>query len=298
MHAIKNKSTNILSNKMLNELRTKIFNKVLSLKLKDFEKFPSSDVYTRLTVDAENVKTLFSDNIPVVINDLMHIIFMIIVMIMIDIKLSIIGITIIIILAIYSFGTVKKLKKIQSITVKKRDLESREFSETYSKSKLTKFFALEDKNISKVNNLMDEELKNRYKYIFANSFLWPVSVLAEAVSIYAILYYVLNVESGISLGTVYIFLYYIRQCFSPLKELFNQLEEIQNAQVSLDRINTILLVEENEDIKTGLNVENLKGDIELENVTFSYDKQIILDDISFKMNAGEKTAIIGRTRSR
>lgn len=100
------------------------------------------------------------------------------------------------------------------------------------------------------------------------------------------------------MGTVYIFLYYIRQCFSPLKELFNQIEEIQTSQVSLERINTILSIQEKEEINKGLNIENLKGNIEFNNVSFAYDKQIILSDISFKISAGEKTAIVGRTRCR
>ena len=72
------------------------------------------------------------------------------------------------------------------------------------------------------------------------------------------MYYALNIEIGISLGTVYIFLYYIRQCFSPLKELFNQIEDIQTSQVSLERINNILAIEEKEDIEKGLNIEELK----------------------------------------
>ena len=90
--------------------------------------------------------------------------------------------------------------------MKKRDLQSKEYSETYNKSKLTKFFNLENKNKNKVNNLLSEELKLRNKYILVDSFPWPVSMLIEATAIYAVLYYVLNIESGISLGTVYVFL--------------------------------------------------------------------------------------------
>lgn len=131
-----------------------------------------------------------------------------------------------------------------------------------------------------------------------DSFPWPVSMLIEAIAIYAVLYYVLNIESGISLGTVYVFLYYIRQCFSPVKELFNQIESIQTSQVSLERINSILLIKEKEDINMGLNVEHLKGDIEFNNVSFAYDKQNVLRNISFKINSGEKTAIVGKTRCR
>ena len=298
VEVVRNKKTNLLSNKMLNELRSKIFNKVLSLKINDFEKFPSSDIYTRLTVDAENVKTLFSEDIPVILNDIVNIVFMFITMFIINTKLAFIGTIIIIVFAINQYLIIKKLKQIQKQTVKKRDLQNKEYSETYNKSKLTKFFSSEDKNINKVNKLLKEELKLRYKHIWIDSLPWPISVLVEAITMYAILYYVLNIDSGISLGTVYIFLYYIRQCFSPLKELFNQIEEIQTSQVSLERINTILSIQEKEEINKGLNIENLKGNIEFNNVSFAYDKQSILSDISFKISAGEKTAIVGRTRCR
>ena len=298
VEVVRNKKTNLLSNKMLNELRSKIFNKVLSLKINDFEKFPSSDIYTRLTVDAENVKTLFSEDIPVILNDIVNIVFMFITMFIINTKLAFIGTIITIVFAINESLIIKKLKQIQKQTVKKRDLQNKEYSETYNKSKLTKFFSLEDKNIDKVNKLLKEELKLRYKHIWIDSLPWPISVLVEAITMYAILYYVLNIDSGISLGTVYIFLYYIRQCFSPLKELFNQIEEIQTSQVSLERINTILSIQEKEEINKGLNIENLKGNIEFKNVSFAYDKQSILSDISFKISAGEKTAIVGRTRCR
>ena len=281
---------------MLSELRSEIFSKLLSLKMEDFEKFPSSDIYTRLTVDAENVKTLFSEDIPIIVNDIMHIIFMLVAMFIINVKLAFIGTVIIIVFGIIEFFIIKTLKKTQKETVKKRDLQSKEYSETYNKSKLTKFFNLENKNINKVNRLLSEELKIRNKYVWVDSFPWPVSVLIEATAIYAVLYYVLNIESGISLGTVYIFLYYIRQCFSPVKELFNQIENIQTSQVSLERINTILLIKEKEDINKGLNVENIKGNIEFDNVSFAYDKQNILNNISFKINTGEKTAIVGKTR--
>ena len=293
---IRNKKTNLLSNTMLSELRSEIFNKVLSLKMKDFEKFSSSDIYVRMTVDAENVKSLFSEDIPVILNDFTHIVFMFIVMFMINVKLAFIGTIIIILFAINSFFLIKKLKRFQNEAVRTRDLQSKEYSETYNKSKLTKFFALENKNINKVNNLLDEELKWRYNHIFVDSFTWPTSILIEAIAIYAILYYVLNIENGISLGTVYIFLYYIRQCFSPLKELFNQIEDIQTSQVSLERINTILLIQEKENINNGLNIDTLKGDIVFKDVSFAYDKQNVLNNISFSIRAGEKTAFVGKTR--
>ena len=295
--AIKNKETNFLSNKMLSELRDTMLNKVLAMKLETFNKFASSDIYTRLTLDAENVKSLFSNNIPVVLNDILHILLMIIVMLIIDIKLAIIGITIITAIASYSYMLISKLKKIDKVILDKRDLENRQYSEDYNKSKLTRFFSLEEKNIAKVNNLLDEELKNRFKYTSLNSFLWPVGVLLESVGIYAILYYALNINITYSLGTIYIFLYYIKQCFTPLKEMFNQMEKIQESTASLERINTILKIKEKENIYKGLKKDKFEGNIEFEDVSFAYNKKYIFKNATFKINQGEKVAIIGKTGS-
>ena len=292
---IKDKTTNKLSNDMLEDLRNKIFDKLIVMNMKTFTKFQSSDLYTRLTVDAENTKTLFSDNIPIILNDVLYILFIMIAMMIIDIKLSIIGIASILLIAIYSFFLVRKLQGLTKKITIKRDLENQQYSENYNKSKLTRFFSLEKKNIHKVNTLLKEELKQRYRYINYNSFLWPASVFLEAVGIYAVIYYVLNIETAISLGTVYIFLYYIKQAFTPLKEIFDQLEEIQTAQVSLERINTVLLVKEKEDIQKGQKIQKLEGNIEFKNVTFSYGRKEILQEVSFNIRKGEKVAFIGKT---
>ncbi len=293
--AIKNRKTNFVSNKMLSELRDSMLNKVLGMKLETFNKFSSSDIYTRLTLDAENVKKLFSDNIPIILNDILHILLMIIVMIIIDIKLALIGISVIGIIALYSYMIINKLKKIDKIILDKRDLENRQYSENYNKSKLTKFFSLEKRNIKKVDNLLDEELKNRFKYISLNTFLWPVGVFLESIGMYAVIYYALNINMTYSLGTIYIFLYYIKQCFNPLKEIFNQIEEVQESLVSLEKINTILKIKEKEDIYIGYKIEKCKGNIEFEDVSFTYGKKYIFKNATFKINQGEKVAIIGKT---
>ena len=293
--AIKNKKSNVVSNKMLTELREDMFNKILDMKLETFNKFSSSDIYTRLTLDAENVKSLFSDNLPIVLNDALHILLMIIMMLIIDVRLSIIGIIIIVIIAVYSYMLINGLIKIHKRVLDKRDLVNREYSENYNKSKLTKLFSLEEKNIEKVDKLLDEELKNRFKYSSLNSLLWPMGVFLESVGLYAILYYALNINVTYSLGTIYIFLYYIKQCFTPLKEMFNQMEKIQESTASLDRINTILKIKEKENIYKGLKKDKFEGDIEFEDVSFAYDKKYIFKNVTFKINHGEKVAIIGKT---
>ena len=53
---------------------------------------------------------------------------------------------------------------------------------------------------------------------------------------------------------------------------------------------------EKEDIEKGLNIEELKGNIIFSDVSFAYDKTVILNNISFEIKSGEKTALVGKTR--
>ena len=295
VQAIKNKVNNKVSNKMLSELRQSIFNTILSMNLKAFTKFQSSDLYLRSTVDAENVKSLFSDTVPKVLNDFIHALFMIVAMFIIDYKLAFVAMLTIITISVLSFFIIRNAQKAQKEVKLARDFQGREYSEGYNKSKLTKLFGLEEKNINKLNKHLNKELKGQYKEIFWNSFTYPSGVFFEAVGIYAILYYVINIDISISIGTLYIFLYYIQKCYDPLKKIFEQLEDIQNEVVSLQRINKVLYVKEKENIKEGLQVKELKGNIEFENVTFVYNKNEILRNLSFSIKQGEKIAIVGRT---
>ena len=116
--------------------------------------------------------------------------------------------------------------------------------------------------------------------------------------IYAILYYALNINVSISLGSIYLVLYYVKQCRTPINQMFDELEEIQTCLNSLSRINKILKETDDEDIHTGLEVKDLNGDIEFKNVFMKYETNLVLKDVSFTIKQGSKVTIAGRTGAR
>lgn len=73
------------------------------------------------------------------------------------------------------------------------------------------------------------------------------------------------------------------------------MEEIQEALVSLERMNTILKIEEKEDIFKGKRIEKFEGNIQFKEVSFAYHKKEVLKNVSFEIKQGEKVAIIGKT---
>lgn len=165
----------------------------------------------------------------------------------------------------------------------------------YNKSKLTYLFGLQKDNINKTSKLLDEELKYRKKFIFTESFMLPIELILEAIGIYAILYYALKINVDISLGSIYLVLFYVKQCRNPLSEMFDYLEEIQTSLNSLKRINRILKETDDEDIYKGEYIKDLNGDIEFRNVCMNYGKETILKDISFVIKKGSKVTIAGKT---
>ena len=71
------------------------------------------------------------------------------------------------------------------------------------------------------------------------------------------MYYALNINSAISLGSIYLVLYYIKECKSPLSEICNELEELQTCINSYKRLKILFNEKEEEDIDNGEYVENL-----------------------------------------
>ena len=281
--------------KILRDIRKMLFDKILNFKMSTFNKYNSSELYTRLTSDVNNLFDLLFGFLYKILSNILYIVFMIIMMFVANVNLAIIGGITITLISFIVYKFTKTLGNLDNEVLKKRDKEHIEFSELYNKSKLTYIFKLQNKNIDKMNNLFYSELKLRIKYIFIHHFPYWIIAMIQAIGIYAIIYYALNINIGISLGSIYLVLYYTKECKTPLEEICNQLEELQTCINSYKRIKVLLNETGEEDIESGEYIENLNGDIEFQNVSMRYDKEMILKNISFLIKKGTKVTIAGRT---
>ena len=236
---------------ILKDIRKIVFDKILNFKTMTFNKYNSSVLYTRLTVDVDNLFELFFGLAYRIVSSGLYMMFMVIMMYAANINLAIIGSVSIIVIAIIVYKTTKVLGKIDNEILKNRDIQNKEYSEIYNKSKLTYLFKLQNKNIEKMDNLLDKELKNRVKYGVIHHFPYWMITMIQAIGIYAIIYYALNIETAISLGSIYLVLYYVKECKSPIEEICNELEEIQTCINSYKRIKVLLDETEEENIEEG-----------------------------------------------
>ncbi len=243
--------------KILRDIRKMLFNKILNFKMSTFNKYNSSELYTRLTSDVDNLFDLFFGFLYKILSNILYIVFMIIMMFVANINLAVIGGITIVFISFIVYKFTRVLGKLDNEILKKRDKQHKEFSELYNKSKLTYLFKLQNKNINKMNDLFYSELKIRKKYIFIHHFPYWIIAIIQAIGIYAIIYYALNINVSISLGSIYLVLYYTKECKSPLEEICNQLEELQTCINSYKRIKVLLNETDEEIIDKGNYIENL-----------------------------------------
>lgn len=292
---IRNSIVNKTMAKILKELREKLFYKILKWDMTTYEKYNSSEIYTRLTADMDNVFPLFFGMLQILLNNVVYIILMVVFMFLADVRIAIIGSMGILLNAIVIYFFINKIGNCNKNIMNKRDKENRQYSEMYNKNKLTYLFSLQKINKTLLHKTLDEELKYRKKYVFVESFIYPLTLTIQAIASYVILMYVFNINMAISLGSIYLVINYIQNCRRPLNEIFMKIEDMQSSIISLKRINKLLNEQGKENIEKGKKIENLKGDIEFENVSMQYGENRVLKDISFIIKEGNKVTIAGKT---
>ena len=111
--------------KMLKDIRIKVFNKVLNFKMITFNKYNSSELYTRLTDDIDSLFDLFFGLLYMVINNILYIVFMIIMMFIANKELALIGTITIFIISLIAITSAKVLGNLDNKILKKRDEEKK-----------------------------------------------------------------------------------------------------------------------------------------------------------------------------
>jgi len=111
------------------------------------------------------------------------------------------------------------------------------------------------------------------------------------------LYYLLAVylilRGQMTIGTLFAFQFIMPNITGPLRGLTNINVFLQTAKVAMNRIFEILKIPQEQ--RGGRIIDSVRGEIQLQNVSFTYNKKEILKDINIKIKSGEKIALVGKT---
>ena len=293
---------NLLGQNVIYDIRLKLFKHILDFKMSYFDKSSVGRLVTRAVNDMETIASIFSQGLFMIVADLMQMLIVIIVMLTLSWKLSL---AVFIILPFILLATRKfqKSMKVAFNEVRSEVANLNSFvQERISGMKIVQLFNRQDieyDNFVKINN----EHKNAWlKTVWYNSIFFPIAELSTSITIGLIVWFgglnsILE-DSNITLGIIFLFIQLSQMLFRPLRQIADKFNTLQMGMVAANRIFKILDTQSKIN-NLGKDVFNSKdGSIEFKNVNFSYnEKEVVLNNVSFKIKKGEKVAIVGATGS-
>jgi len=165
-------------------------------------------------------------------------------------------------------------------------------------AKLIKIFNIQKEKQEECKALTNGYRNSRIPAGIIEGLLPGLMTILENLAICIIIWVCLGgmLEQALDVGIIYVFISYIRQLFEPITRTIDNIETVQEAFVSINKIYNILDHKEYlEDLDAGVNLSKVKGKIEFKNVWFSYDNEKwVLKNVSFTIEPRSKCCISGK----
>jgi subfamily B ATP-binding cassette protein MsbA len=293
--------SNWLGQKVIKDIRVKIFDKIINLKMSFFDKNSVGRLVTRAVNDIETIASIFSQGLFTIIADLFKMFVILLVMVIISFRLTFVVLLIFPIL-IYATRVFQKAMKKAFELVRTEVANLNSFvQERISGIKIVQIFNREKIEEDKFNTINIKHRDAWLKTVWINSIFFPIAEISGSICVGLLVWYggFSNANGiDISIGTLFLFITMSGLLFRPLRQIADRFNTLQMGMVAVDRIFSIF---ENDSIinETGdIDKTNFKGKIDFRNVRFSYISNIeVLKGISFSVKPGETLAIVGPTGS-
>lgn len=290
-----------ISQRIVKNIRKSFFDKLQKLPTAYFDANLNGDIMSRLTNDIDNISTTISSSISTLMSSSISIIGSLIMMIILSPILTIAGLITAPLVLILSKTIAKRTKiyfKEQQVALGNLNAH---IEESISGLEVIKAFNHEEKIKSNFEALNKDLRIKGYKAQIWTGYLMPlINVINNfGFAIIALLGGILAVNNIITIGIIASFISYSKQFVRPLNDIANIFNTLQSALAGAERVFEVLdQKEEIEDKKECKELTNVRGNVEFKDVSFGYnDDNIVLHDISFKVEEGKSLAIVGDTGS-
>lgn len=293
--------TNIMGEEILYTFRNRIYKYTQYANVKFHDKTPAGKLFVRITNDVDDISALFKDVIATFFKDVISVLTILIVMIYFNYKLSILTFTILPFVVVISIVLTIIINRIYDASKVARTYLHTFIAESIYGAKLIKIFNIQKEKLKECEDLSQDFVIKRVPAAIYEGIFPGVMTLFENLAITIIvtasIYHIWDIS--IDVGSIYIFVSYIKSLFEPITRIIDNIEIVQDAIVSMNKIYDILdETEYLEDFEEGIHLEKINGKIEFKNVWFAYEKENwILKDINFTINPGETIALVGKTGS-
>lgn len=295
-------------------IRDGLFSHMQKLPVRYFDTNPHGDLMSRFTNDIDALRHLLGQSVPVVFATLISLLLTFIAMIYMSFILTVIVIFMIILNLIITAIFGKKSAKFYLEQQKNVGEINAHVEEIIGNQKVIKIFNYEDQTKRSFN-----ELNEKFEYSSAKAGTYAGMLVPLMINLSSLQYVVIAIIGGflaisgfgsLTLGTIAAFLQLSRAFSMPLGHLSMQINSIVMALAGATRVFEVMEEEPEKDLghvtlvkteestwvwKNKETYTPLKGDVQLNDVSFGYEENYVLNNIDFYAHPGEKVAIVGAT---
>lgn len=288
---------------VIRDIRNDIYNKVLHLPLSFFSEEKKGDILTRVSTDVNEIDASIGASLDSLIKNPILIVVYMVSLVIISWQLTLFTLLVVPILA-FAIGRIGKSLKASSILQQTKLSDSiSQFEETLGGLRIIKAFIAEKKMQDRFEKVNEEFRNIANRVAIRQSAAHPVSEFLGTVMIVIVLwfggYLIFSGKSSLDGGVFIYYLVILYSTLQPLKDISKAGYSVQKGLASMERINKILDAENNiKEIDNPTVIDELKDNITLRNVSFSYDSsREILHDITLEVKKGETIALVGQSGS-
>jgi ATP-binding cassette, subfamily B, multidrug efflux pump len=286
---------------VIRDIRIKLYEHIIHLRLKFFDKTPIGRLVTRTISDVETLADVFSEGLAAMASDLLQVFFILAFMFFTDWRLALVSLSTIPLMLLSTYIFKEKIK-VAFNDVRNAVSNLNAFvQEHLTGMSMVQIFGSQKKEFEKFKEINKEHLDANMKSVLYYSVYYPVAEIIAAMGIGLLVWYgakgVIHQEvTGISLGKLTAFIMYIQLFFRPIRMIADRYNTLQMGIVSSSRIMN-LLDDKTDQMENGaLNPGEIKGEVEFDRVWFAYnDADYVLRDISIDIKPGETIAMVGAT---
>ena len=287
-----------MCNKILLTIRQELYTHIQKLGFKFFDSRPTGKILSRIIGDINSLKDVLSNCVTTLIPDFITVVAVVTIMFVKNPKLAVAALISTPIMAVaISFIQIKAHPRWQLFRKKSANLNAF-LHEDMSGMKIIHSFTAEEETEKTFDFLINEHKQSfrnavRMSDTFGSiiDFSWALG----SISLYFVGIVILGAEH-ISVGTFLAFGTYINMFWQPINNLSNFYNQIVTNIAGAERIFEVLDTEpEIADEDKAQMLPEIKGQVTFKNVTFAYDKEKVLDNVSFDIKPGETIALVGPT---
>lgn len=295
-------SMTIVANKFAKKLRSRISDKINKLPLKYFDKHQVGDTLSRVTNDVDTIAQTMNQSLASLVSNAALLFGTIIMMFWTN---WVMAITAIFSSLLGFAGMIAILKNSQKYFVAKQEELGNlngHIEEVYSGLNVVKAYNGKKEADTKFNEYNKKVSEANRKSQFLSGIMQPMMAFIGNFGYVAVCIVgaLLTMNDIISFGVIVAFISYVRLFTSPLAQIAQATTSLQSTAAASERVFEFIDEEEmpeQKEITKHLNKEDVKGEIEFNNVVFQYDNndKPVIKNFTAKAKPGQKIAIVGPT---